>query len=181
MKTHAKIFSTLSALIFLLSACATPVTVPTSTLRPTGTATSSLTPTTTPTSTPIPPTDTPTPSPTPEPPTAPDNFSAKVTCTKTFNPWNPNDKQHYHVYRQFDLVILFSWEDTSNTESGFEIYKNNELLQTLRVRKKITSLNDDTRVGRWCNSIEDKLDGKRYSRYSSFRQKSVRQSYIFFE
>ena len=132
MKTHAKIFSTLSALIFLLSACATPVTVPTSTLRPTGTATSSLTPTTTPTSTPIPPTDTPTPSPTPEPPTAPDNFSAKVTCTKTFNPWNPNDKQHYHVYRQFDLVILFSWEDTSNTESGFEIYKNNELLQTLK-------------------------------------------------
>lgn len=79
-------------------------------------------PTPTPTSTP-----TPTATPTLAPPNAPENVSASKACTPLVLP-------------QYLLVSIITWDDKSNNETGFNVYRNGALLTT--VGPNITTWND---------------------------------------
>jgi len=74
-----------------------------------------------------PPTPTPTFTPTPQPPNAPANISVSKAC-------NPL------VLPQFLLVSIISWEDKSNDETGFKVYRDGSLLTT--VGPNVTTWND---------------------------------------
>ena len=75
------------------------------------------------------PTNTPTPTPTftPSPPAAPANVSVSKACTPLVLP-------------QFLLVSIVSWEDKSNNETGFRVYRDGALLTT--VGPNVTTWND---------------------------------------
>lgn len=74
-----------------------------------------------------PPTPTPTFTPTPPPPTAPANVSVSKACTPLVLP-------------QYTLAAIISWEDKSNNETGFRVYRDGVLLTT--VNPNVTSWND---------------------------------------
>ena len=79
-------------------------------------------PTPTPTITP-----TPTFTPTPSPPNAPANINVAKACTPLVLP-------------QFLLVSIITWEDKSNDETGFKVYRDGILLTT--VGPNVTIWND---------------------------------------
>lgn len=74
-----------------------------------------------------PPTPTPTFTSTPSPPTAPVNISVSKACTPLVVP-------------QYLLAAIISWEDKSNDETGFRVYRDGVLLTT--VNPNVTTLND---------------------------------------
>jgi len=74
-----------------------------------------------------PPTPTPTYTPTPTIPDPPTNISVSKTCTPLVLP-------------QYLLASIISWEDKSNNETGFNVYRDGVLLTT--VGPDTTTLND---------------------------------------
>lgn len=54
-------------------------------------------------------------------PASPQNIDVTYTCEKGGKPWNS----------YFYLSIYITWIDTSSNETGFEVYKNGNLWQTL--------------------------------------------------
>lgn len=54
-------------------------------------------------------------------PNSPQNIDVTYTCEKGGKPWNS----------YFYLSILITWVDTSSNETGFEVYKNGNLWQTI--------------------------------------------------
>jgi hypothetical protein len=78
-----------------------------------------------------PPTPTPTFTPTPTPPNAPANITVSKACTPLVLP-------------QFLLVSIVSWEDKSNNETGFRVYRDGVLLTT--VGSNVTTWNTSFNV-----------------------------------
>ncbi len=97
-----------------LSMLATPTAIPTETASPAPT----LAPTSTETLTPSPPTVTPVP--TSARPIAPKNLKVTYDCQ-----WSK--KGHNLV----QITIFFTWEDVSDNETGFDIYKNGTFMKQL--------------------------------------------------
>lgn len=99
------------------------------------TATPILTATASPTETLIPTPFTPTETavPTPAWPAKPENLLLKYTC-------NPVYYGTYHRLFSYDVDVLLSWEDKSDNETGFIIYKNKSEIR--RVEANVTTTSD---------------------------------------
>lgn len=117
----------------LISACGvfSALVPPTATPVPTATLVPTATPIPTETPTPLPPTETPTP--TPAPPAPPEDFEARANCkkvvvkhTEEWDGW-----LFYWNETNYDFVADLSWEDKSDNETGFEIFKDGVSIKTL--------------------------------------------------
>lgn len=117
MKSNRIIYVNIIVCI-LLTACGVPVPFAKPTPTPTPTLTPTLTSTTIPTATltltPLPPTETQTPA----RPAAPANLEITYTCSRG-------------RWRSYNVTIKLSWEDKSDNETGFEIFKNKVLIKTM--------------------------------------------------
>ncbi len=137
MKPSQKIITTLLMLTLFLSACAPRAESipPTATPSPVPTATVTATMIPTETLTPPPPTETPVP--TPARPNAPENLTINFTCAAS--------PKRYGL-QVFEVAVSLTWEDKSNDEQGFEIYKFGNLLKT--VKANTTDFSDSFATGK---------------------------------
>ncbi len=139
MEPSQKMITALLALSLFLSACAPRVESipPTATPSPAPTATDTPTATVLPTDTltPLPPTETLIP--TPARPNPPENLTLSFTCAPSGI--------------QFQVSVYLTWEDKSNDEQGFEIYKFGKLLKI--VEANTTSFSDSFATGKGISSL----------------------------